>query len=128
MTTAHEFAPPSIDEVAAFVRRFAGLRDDASVTATTLLQADLGVTGDDGCDLLKDVASEFGIVLATPADGYHASFELAPDQQLFDDEGWGLPGLRTLARLLGAPLRAPARDLSVGELHEALCRATARNA
>lgn len=55
---------PSLEEVIEFVREFSG--DHKSVnTEHTLLDADLGITGDDGVELLEDAEKKFGVLFVT---------------------------------------------------------------
>jgi acyl carrier protein len=55
---------PSLEEVIEFVREFSG--DHKSViTEHTLLDADLGITGDDGVELLEDAEKRFGVSFVT---------------------------------------------------------------
>ena len=112
---------PSFSEVAEFVCNFAVLGSARIITPQTRLDADLGVTGDDGSDLLSQAARHFNSRLAG-SDGYITTFGLAPNEYLFHSEGIDLLGIGALAdRLLRRP-KFVVRDLTVGELHDAICR------
>lgn len=113
--------PPSFADVADFVRRFTGLGSATDITPATRLDADLGVTGLDGDHLLEQAQHHFTSRLSGP-DGYITTFGLAPHEYLFHSEGLDLLGLGALTdRLLGRP-KPVVRDLTVGELHDAICR------
>jgi hypothetical protein len=70
----------TFSEFAEFVRDFACLRRDKRITEETGFEHDLGITGDDGDDLLEEVQEHFGIEL-TPE-----TFNLRPKKALFHDE------------------------------------------
>ncbi|MHC9087066.1 hypothetical protein ACYX7E_18795 [Luteimonas sp. RIT-PG2_3] len=113
--------PPSFVQVANFVREFAGLDDSKGISLDTRLEADLGVTGGDGDDLLQVAAQHFNSRLSGQ-DGYVTTFVLAPNEYLFHPEGLDLLGVgAAVGRLLGRPKHV-VRDLTVGELHDAICR------
>lgn len=103
---------PTVGDVVEFVREFAGLKTSDALTPATKLDADLGITGDDGSALLAQAAEVFGTQLEGP-DGYVTTFGLRPNEFLFHSEGlgpiWPLPAHTV-------------RDLTIGELHEAICR------
>lgn len=105
---------PSFDDVAAFVREVVRPRGDRSITPETRLEADLGVTGDDGTDLLREAEKRFKVTLT------RNSFGLGPNECLFGPEGFDPLGIIHWIR--GLP-RLMIRDLTVGELHDAVCRA-----
>ena len=108
-------------DVASFVREFTRTR--RPVTPETRIERDLGVTGDDGTDLLAAAEAEFGVALSTPEAGVRSAFGLGPNEFLFGPEGLGLFGLPTLVRWLRRQPRPAYRDLTVAELHGAVRRA-----
>ena len=114
---------PSFDAVAAFVRQFAGLRQKHVVEPSTRCDADLGITGDDGDDLLKEASSYFRVQLAHPVEGYRKTLGLAADEYLFHSEGLDLLGVSAIIRWLQKESLPRVRDLTVGELHNAIVRA-----
>jgi len=77
-------------EVAAAVRASQGIPAGQCIDAATLLEDDLGITGDDGCALLEELESTFGIAFAGADGTLRAAFCLAPDEYLFHGEGWRL--------------------------------------
>jgi hypothetical protein len=116
---------PTFDDLALFLRDFARISPRTAISPETRIEADLGITGDDGDDLLKGVATHFRTPLASPEDGYRSTFGLAPNEYLFHSEGVDMLGFgRLLARLFRRTDEAPAvvRDLTVGELFAAILR------
>ena len=103
---------PTVEDVISFVRETTHSR--RTITAGTQIERDLGVTGDDGDDLLAAAEDRFGVPLA---------FELKPNEHLFGPEGFGLFGIPTLSRWRRRQPRPAYRDLSVAELHKAILRA-----
>ena len=61
-----------------------------AIVIETLFEDDLGITGDDGCELLEATETHFGVSLASPEEGYRCTFDLAPHEFLFHSEGFGL--------------------------------------
>jgi hypothetical protein len=56
-----ERRPPSFDELAAFVREWAGIPNRKRIAPETLFEDDLGITGDDGCELLDETERRFDV-------------------------------------------------------------------
>ncbi|MDH3223375.1 MAG: DUF1493 family protein [Gemmatimonadota bacterium] len=110
-----------LDDVVEFVREFTRVPPRISITADTRIEADLGVTGDDGVELLLGAEERF---CADFGDDLAGVFGLDQGQTLFNDEGTGMPGMGVLLRLLGRGAPPEVRDLKVGELYEALLRST----
>jgi len=107
------------------LRDFAGISARKAISSETRLDADLGITGDDGDALLREVADRFDAELATPHDGYRSTFGLGPNEYLFHSEGVSLFGVGPLlARLTRRGIDAPTtvRDVTVGELLGAVLR------
>ena len=111
---------PTLGNVIAFVRAFTGVKPTRSITASTRLEADLGVTGDDGVLLLQEAERRFGRTLTTPGGGVRGVFGLGPDEFLFGPEGFDPIGLGALVRWMRGDPPPVIRDLTVGELHAAL--------
>lgn len=111
---------PTLDNVIAFVRAFTGVSTARSITAATRLEADLGITGDDGVLLLQEAERRFGRTLTTPEGGVRDAFGLGPDEFLFGPEGFDPLGLGALVRWVQGEPPPVIRDLTVGELHAAL--------
>jgi hypothetical protein len=113
---------PSLDDIVKFVREFAAIGSDHPITAETRLDADLGITGDDGDELLEQAAKRFGAALATPHEGYRTTFALGPNEYLFGSEGFDPFGMSWLIRRIKNEPRPVVRDLTVAQLHEAILR------
>jgi hypothetical protein len=112
---------PSLLDVANFVRAWTGMSNKFVVRSETRLEADLGVTGDEGEELLKAVAKAFSVALANPDDGYRTTFSLSPNEYLFSSEGFDMLGIGSLIGHGGTPNHF-VRDLTVGQLHTAIVR------
>lgn len=111
--------PPhaTLDNVVAFVRATTGLGPQRAIVPETRLGADLGVTGDDGVDLLAAAERHFSVALTSEAHGVREAFGLRPDEVLF-----GAEGLDPFGWLIGSP-RPVVRDLTVAELQQAIATA-----
>ncbi|MDD5359700.1 MAG: DUF1493 family protein [Sulfurovaceae bacterium] len=114
---------PSFEEVVAFVRGFHSISPKQAITSDTLLEADLGITGDDGDDLLLAVSERFQVDLASPEKGISQTLELRPNEFLFGPEGFDPIGITVLIRWLKGEPRPIYRDLTIGELHDAIQKA-----
>lgn len=112
----------TFEDVEAFVRDFAGLQRKRVITPDTRLENDLGITGDDGSELLEKAAAHFGVQLADPVHGYRPTFGLGENEYLFTSEGLDLIGIGELIRKLRKQPRPIIRDLSMQELHNAILR------
>ena len=115
--------PPTFQDVEAFVRDFAALRRNQVITPDTRLENDLGITGDDGDELLQKAATHFGVQLADPVHGYRPTFGLGENEYLFNSEGLDLLGIGELIRRLRKQPPEVIRDLTMEELHNAILRA-----
>ena len=106
----------SFDEFCDFIRDFAGMKRTEIIAPESLFEDDLGITGDDGCELLEAAEKHFGVRLSTEKDGYRGTFNLYPNEFLFESEGL-FPGL--LDTLL---LRQPhiVHEFKVAELFAAV--------
>lgn len=124
--TNTEYCYPTLSQLVDFVRDFTGNRR-ASITAQTYLEEDLGITGDDGAELLEEVAQRFGIVLHTDEDGYRTTFSLGENEYLFHSEGFDPLCIGRLIGWLRNKPRPIIRDLTVGALHDALVAAHRKN-
>ena len=128
MENADEFEPPtpSFEEFAAFIRDWARIPKRIAITPDTLFEDDLGITGDDGCELLEATAKHFRVSLATPEDGYRRTFDLAPHEFLFHSEGfgWDLSDIISLFRPSAMP--SSVKAFRVGDLFEAVKKCPSR--
>lgn len=126
---------PTLSQVISFIRECQALDSSTAVDGSTRLEADLGITGDDGFNLLQQAERRFNAALCDPITGFRPAFDLRPDDYLFRSEGHSfliealnrsIRGTR-LGRWLGVP-KYPyenVTDLTVDQLHAAISR-TAR--
>ena len=113
---------PSFEEVANFVQHLTGVRNGYPISGETRLETDLGVTGDDGSALLDEASKRFSAAVTSDIDGYRTTFALAPNEDLFSEEGLDLLGICLLVRWLRKELRSIVRDLTIAQLHDAILR------
>jgi hypothetical protein len=118
----NEAPAPTLDDVTDFIREFSGILPSRLLTATTRLDADLNITGDDGQELLEHAARRFDAKLANEADGYRSTFSLGENEYLFHPEGFDLLGVSALISWIMRKPRPLVRDLTIGELHSAILR------
>ncbi|MGK3115659.1 acyl carrier protein [Candidatus Pantoea formicae] len=110
---------PTFQQVIDFVREFSG--DVKSViTEHTRLEADLGITGDDGVELLEEVEKQFGVSFVTEERSFKETFGLGENEYLFNAEGGDWLGVRRLIGWIRKEPRCVVRDLTVGELWQVL--------
>ena len=74
---------PSFEDVADFVRRVALVPAKQPITQHTQFERDLGITGDDGGELLQAALEHFKVDLADGGNGYHKIFNLGANEYLF---------------------------------------------
>jgi hypothetical protein len=108
----------TFDEFADFIREELQVSDRRELSPKTQFERDLGVTGDDGSDLLQATEKRFGVTLASEEKGLRETFNLGPNEYLFHAEGWELFPLR-LTSLFG-DTEPVIREFTVGELFEAV--------
>ena len=107
---------PSFDQFVAFVREFAGISPKVEIAHPTRFECDLGITGDDGSDLLQATGRRFAVQLSSEEHGYRLTFGLGPNEYLFHSEGFDLFGLCSRG--------SSVREFTIGELYDAMCRKT----
>jgi acyl carrier protein len=112
----------SFDEFAEFIRQWAGLSRKKQIAPETEFEDDLGITGDDGCELLEAAEKRFKVTLSSEENGYRETFNLGPNEFLFHAEGFG-PSLPDL--LFGRPAPVVV-TFTVGELYRAVQEALAK--
>lgn len=105
----------ALEEVIEFVRHWHGISTTKAITADTFLEKDLGITGDDGVELLEALEKRFGISFSDGKAGLRPAFGLAANEFLFHSEGFGL--LAGLFRKLFGLQLENVRPLTVGRLH-----------
>ncbi|MEM8807824.1 MAG: hypothetical protein AAGF01_17530 [Cyanobacteria bacterium P01_G01_bin.38] len=112
---------PSFEEVVAFVKTL--IHTCCPITPDTRLEAHLGITGEDGIALIQAAEEHFQLSLASPEHGIRPAFRLGPNEYLFRPAGRALLKMGSLMRRLRNEPNPIIRDLTVGELHQALLRA-----
>ena len=115
----------SLDEFIEFIRRNQGISRKREIQASSLLEQDLGITGDDGDDLLDAIQKRYGLSFIGHDGTIRSVFGLGPDQFLFHSE----PNLfQFLGSLFGGSLDpTKVKSISVGELYRATADAYARS-
>lgn len=112
---------PSLADVASFIRHEAGLPNSREIHEATRLDADLGITGDDGEALVRAAEQAFGVTLHVDG-SVRSVFGLAPNEVLFHSEGfdssWLFNGVRRM--LFGRPPSTVVTDLTAGRLREVI--------
>lgn len=116
---------PSLDDVITFIREFS--RDYRTpMDENTWIDAGLGITGDDGSELLVEIEQAFGLSLSSEERGFRDTFSLGENEYLFHSEGFDPLCIgRFIDWLRGRP-DAIVTDLTIGRLHQALVEAAER--
>lgn len=113
---------PTLADVIAFIRDFSkykrGILDENS-----WLEEDLGITGDDGVELLEEAENVFGVRFCAGKEDFRQVFSLKENEYLFHSEGFDFLGIAYLCRRLRGIPEPVIRDLSIGQLHRALVEA-----
>ena len=118
----------SFEEFKQLMREIVDLDANYPLTTETYFEKDLGVTGDDGYELLVDIENSLEIEFLTAGDNCQEIFGLEPGQYLFHSEGINLTGLfETLFRFLSnepytIEKYSEVQDLTVGKLYEVVTR------
>ena len=99
----------SFEDFADFIRSQCGISQKKKITPESKFEDDLGVTGDDGVDLLRATEERFGVRLLDAGHGYRRTFDLGPDEFLFNSEGW-------------FPTPGSVREFKVGDLYSAVVK------
>jgi hypothetical protein len=118
----------SFEQLAEFIRDSACIGSRKAIARETQFERDLGITGDDGCELLEATEKRFDVKLHSEEDGYRATFNLGPNEFLFHSEGGFMLPLydsNPLITIFGSETVSlgdeNVRAFSVGELYEAIC-------
>ncbi|MGA9672934.1 MAG: DUF1493 family protein [Terracidiphilus sp.] len=110
------------EQFADFIRESCQISQKRRIAPETQFERDLGVTGDDGVELLEATEKRFNIRLATEEDGLRKTFNLGPNEYLFNSEGFGLFPFRSFS-IFGRNPTPTVRAFTVGELHDAVLKA-----
>ncbi|MGD0939806.1 MAG: hypothetical protein ABR905_08830 [Terracidiphilus sp.] len=109
----------TFEQLADFIREWSQLREYKNIAPETLFERDLGITGDDGAGLLEAVEKRFGVDLTSGEGGLQKTFNLQPNEFLFNSEGWG-PSLEDLLSFFKRTPTPVVRSFTVGELYNAV--------
>ncbi|HEX6802135.1 MAG TPA: DUF1493 family protein [Terriglobales bacterium] len=101
----------SFEEFVDFIRSQCGISQKKTITLESRFEDDLGVMGDDGDDLLKATEKHFNVQLSDAEHGYRKTFDLGPNEFLFQGEG--------LFNYEGS-----VREFTVGDLYRAVQNAS----
>lgn len=104
----------SIGNLIAIIREFHAISDKTEILAHSLIEADLGVTGDDGSELLAHLEETFKVNFEL------SDFDLKIAQYLFQSEGFNLFSASFSDEM------ANKKDISVNCLHKAITHAFSR--
>jgi hypothetical protein len=85
----------------------------------------LGITGDDGAELLEAAEKRFNVSLTDGENGYRTIFKLGPNEFLFNAEGFslGFAGGDIITLFSNPNTIQTVRSFTVGELYGAIQQA-----
>ncbi|MGD0730319.1 MAG: DUF1493 family protein [Terracidiphilus sp.] len=115
VTPRADIDAPSFEEIAEFVREWSQIPQDERIAPDTLLERDLGITGDDGSELLEAVEKRFEVAFSKK------TFGLGPNEFLFNGEG--IAPFQDLVLMLRRKPLPEVRSFTAGELYEAVRKA-----
>ena len=118
---------PTFNDVARFVRDWAHISAKTQITPDTQFERDLGITGDDGGELLGAAQKRFKVNFTDGTNGVRTIFKLGPNEYLFSPEGWtlGYGGMDIITLFSHPDTSHSVRSFTVGELSEAIRKAPA---
>lgn len=80
----------NLNMIIELIREFRGIPTSEIINAETTLEDDLGITGDDGVELIDFIQNEAGISFVGPDGTLRDAFNLEEDEYLFNSEGFSL--------------------------------------
>jgi acyl carrier protein len=104
----------TLENLISIIRECQGFSEKDIITEASLLEKDLGITGDDGSELIEVIEKKFDISFAGSDGSLRDAFGLGEGQYLFHSEGMNLFWL--LASLFGRDLEN-VKTITVGELY-----------
>jgi len=110
----------TFQNLVSIIRESQGFSGKDIITEASLLEKDLGITGDDGCELLEAIEEKFDISFTGPDGSLREVFCLSEGQYLFHSEGMNLFWLIT--SFLGRDSEN-AKAITAGELYRAALNA-----
>jgi hypothetical protein len=111
---------PTFNEFANWIRKYWHVSARKKIMPETQFERDLGLTGDDGDDLLIATEKQFGVALCSEETGVRETFDLGPNEYLFHSEGLELSPLEMTS--LFSTSAHSVRQFTVGEFYEAVRR------
>jgi len=81
---------PTLDDLISLIRTHQCISEQITINGSTLLEKDLGITGDDGSELLEEIENKYDISFSGENGTIQGAFELEEDEYLFHSEGEGL--------------------------------------
>ena len=102
---------PSFERVCEIIRDQCQLHPDERIMPDSQFERDLGITGDDGDEVLRCVAEYYDIKFTGN------SFDLGPNEYLFNSEGFDL--FNVPLRMIFRKPEPEIRAFTVGELYDA---------
>jgi hypothetical protein len=116
----------TVEHLIEFIRHHQRIAKEMVIDQYTLLEKDLGITGDDGGELLDVIEKEFAVSFVGSDSTIRKAFGLEKSEYLFHNEGVGF--FEFIASFLGRGLEK-VKPLTVGELYKVVLSAqTARPA
>ncbi len=104
----------TLESLFSIIREHAGFSEKDVITEASLLEKDLGITGDDGCELLEAIEKKFTISFTGSDGSLREAFGLTEGQYLFHSEGMELS--MWIASLFGRDSEN-VKAITVGELY-----------
>jgi len=112
---------PTFEQFAEFIRHATGCSSSRNISYSTRFEKDLGITGDDGIELLSETEKKYGVLLFSEEDGCRKTFNLASNEYLFNSEGFN--PFSGILNLLRGEKDSIVREFTVGALYDAVCQA-----
>lgn len=107
----------TLAELIACIRESQGIKASKSISGDSLLERDLGITGDDGDELLQAIQERFGVSFAGADGTLREAFGLEKNEYLFHSEGFSF--LVMIANFFGFSIEN-VKPLSVAQLHRVI--------
>ena len=115
----------TFERVASWLRAYRRVPARKAITPETQFERDLGITGDDGIEMLKAAEQNFKVEFENEEAGLRETFNLQPNEYLFNAEGWGPSPAEFIALFSGRS--TVINKFTVGELYEAISRIKLRD-
>jgi len=110
----------TFENFVSFIRVVQGFKKSDIINENSLLENDLGITGDDGSELLEEIQKYFSLSFVGKDGTIREIFGLEENQYLFHSEGINMFGW--LFTLIGKS-KENIKPITVGQLYNASLRA-----